>query len=149
MAATMGLGVVAADGGFLTRRGLEISVLVAQIAAEIGSTPSRVALAWTLGNPAVAASLVGARTVTQLEDNLGALEVRLDQEQWARLDQASAVDLGFPHETLRRLATTSEQAADRAPEPFEDLQRSGLAQDVARPMPPDQGKPKIVPTGRR
>jgi aryl-alcohol dehydrogenase-like predicted oxidoreductase len=94
---------VAAGNGFLTGRGLDIAEVVKDIAAEAGTTPSRVALAWTLLNPAVVASLVGARTPAQLDDNLGALRLELDSGQRARLDEASAVDLGFPHETLRRL----------------------------------------------
>jgi aryl-alcohol dehydrogenase-like predicted oxidoreductase len=35
--------------------------------------PTQVALAWTLLNPAVSTTLLGARTLKQLEDNLGAL----------------------------------------------------------------------------
>jgi aryl-alcohol dehydrogenase-like predicted oxidoreductase len=46
---------------------------------------------------------VGARTLAQLDDNLGALEVELSPEQQTRLEEASAIELGFPHETLRRL----------------------------------------------
>lgn len=95
--------LVAAANGFLTGRGLEIAEVVRDIAAQSGTTPSRVALAWTLLNPAVAAPLVGARTLAQFEDNLGALQTDLDPGQRARLDEASAIDLGFPHETLRRL----------------------------------------------
>jgi aryl-alcohol dehydrogenase-like predicted oxidoreductase len=95
--------LVAAANGFLTARGLEIADIVRDIAVQIGTTPSRVALAWTLRNPAVAAPIVGARTLAQLEDNLGALQIELDPGQLARLDEASAIDLGFPHETLRRL----------------------------------------------
>jgi aryl-alcohol dehydrogenase-like predicted oxidoreductase len=94
---------VAAGNGFLTERGLDIAAVVSDIAAEIGTRPSRVALAWTLLNPAVVAPLVGARTPAQLDDNLGALDVELDPGQRARLDEASAIDLGFPHEALRRL----------------------------------------------
>jgi aryl-alcohol dehydrogenase-like predicted oxidoreductase len=93
--------------GFLTARGLDIAEVVRDIAAEVGTTPSRLALAWTLVNPAVVATLVGARTLPQLDDNLGAIEVELDAAQRARLEEASAVDLGFPHETLRRLGLAS------------------------------------------
>ncbi|WP_433465310.1 aldo/keto reductase [Spirillospora sp. CA-128828] len=97
---------VAAGNRFLTARALDIAAVVKDIAAEIGTTPSRVALAWTLINPAVVASLVGARTLAQLDDNLGSLQVELTPEQRARLAEASAVDLGFPHETLRRLSSS-------------------------------------------
>jgi aryl-alcohol dehydrogenase-like predicted oxidoreductase len=46
---------------------------------------------------------VGARTLAQLDDNLGAFEVELEPKQRARLEEASAIDLGFPYEALRRL----------------------------------------------
>jgi aryl-alcohol dehydrogenase-like predicted oxidoreductase len=98
---------VAAGNGFLTARGLEIAEVVKEAASKLGTTPSRVALAWTLLNPAVVAPIVGARTLAQLDDNLGVFDVSLEPEQRARLAEASAVDLGFPHESLRRLGYTS------------------------------------------
>jgi aryl-alcohol dehydrogenase-like predicted oxidoreductase len=97
---------VAAGNGFLTARGLEIAEVVKEIAATLGTTPSRVALAWTLLNPAVVAPIVGARTLAQLDDNLAVFDVALEPEQRAKLAETSAVDLGFPHETLRRLGYT-------------------------------------------
>lgn len=81
---------VAAGNGFLTARGLDIADAVNEIAAEVGTTPSRVALAWTLLNPAVTAPIVGARSLAQLDDNLGALQVELDPRQRGRLDEVSA-----------------------------------------------------------
>jgi aryl-alcohol dehydrogenase-like predicted oxidoreductase len=98
---------VAAGNGFLNPRGLEIAEVVQETAAKLGTSPGRVALGWTLLNPAVVAPIVGARTLAQLEDNLGVFDVTLDSEQRARLAEASAVDLGFPHESLRRLGYTS------------------------------------------
>ena len=96
---------IAKGSGVLSDRGLTIAEVVRAVAAEIGRTPAQVALAWTLLNPAVAAPIVGARTVAQLEDNLGALEVTITDEQRARLEEASAIDLGFPHELLTRPRT--------------------------------------------
>jgi aryl-alcohol dehydrogenase-like predicted oxidoreductase len=96
----------ALGNGFLTGRGLDIADVVRGVASELATTPSRVALAWTLRNPAVVASLVGARTGAQLEDNLGALALELAATHLSTLDEASAVDLGFPHEALRRLGLT-------------------------------------------
>jgi aryl-alcohol dehydrogenase-like predicted oxidoreductase len=93
----------AVGNGFLTARGLDIAGVVRDVAAGTGTTPARVALAWTLLDPAVTASIVGARTAAQLDDNLGALSVELDDDRLARLAAVSAIDLGFPHETLRRL----------------------------------------------
>jgi len=93
---------VAAANGSLTGRGLAIAEVVKSVAAETGKSPSQVAIAWTLLNPAVTAPIVGARTLAHLEDNLGALDVVLTADQRARLDEASAIDLGFPHEFLDR-----------------------------------------------
>jgi aryl-alcohol dehydrogenase-like predicted oxidoreductase len=80
--------------------------VVKDLAAELGTTPSRVALAWALLNQAVTAPIVGARSRTQLDDNLGALQVELDPRHQARLDEVSDIELGFPHQALRRLGFT-------------------------------------------
>lgn len=86
--------------GALTERTLAIADVVTQVADELGRTPAQVALAWTLHNPSVTAPIMGARTIDQLQDNLGSLEVELDADQLARLDSVSAIDLGFPHAML-------------------------------------------------
>jgi hypothetical protein len=52
-------------------------------------------------NPAVTTTVIAARTLKQFEDNLGALTVSLDNEDRARLEQVSAIELGFSHEFLR------------------------------------------------
>ncbi|WP_437765919.1 aldo/keto reductase [Sorangium sp. So ce281] len=103
---------VAAANGSLTERGLAIAGLVKEVAAEIGKTPAQIALAWTLLHPAVTAPIMGARTLKQLEDNLGALDVRLTDGQRSRLDRASAVELGFPHDFLARPLTRSVMFGD-------------------------------------
>ncbi|WP_028936909.1 aldo/keto reductase [Pseudonocardia spinosispora] len=96
---------VAAANGSLTERTLGIADVVKKVAAELGATPSQVALAWTLRNSAVAAPIVGARTLAQLNDNLGALDVEFTDDQLAVLDAASAVELGFPHDFLTKPMT--------------------------------------------
>ncbi|MCF3125115.1 aldo/keto reductase [Streptomyces arenae] len=87
-------------GGALTERNLAVVDVVTEVAAELGRTPAQVALAWTLRNPGVTAPVIGARTPAQLEDNLGALEVDFTASQLARLDESSAIELGFPHDML-------------------------------------------------
>jgi aryl-alcohol dehydrogenase-like predicted oxidoreductase len=93
---------VAAANGSLTERTLSVADVVKKVAAEIGVTPAQAAVAWTLRNPAVTAPIIGARTLAQAEDNFGALDVRFTDSQLATLDEASEIDLGFPHEMLRR-----------------------------------------------
>jgi aryl-alcohol dehydrogenase-like predicted oxidoreductase len=93
---------VAAANGSLTARALDVADVVGKVAAELDTTPSRVALAWTLRNPAVTSPILGVRTLAQLEDNLGALDVEFTAGQLATLESASAIELGFPHDFLRR-----------------------------------------------
>jgi aryl-alcohol dehydrogenase-like predicted oxidoreductase len=50
---------------------------------------SQVALAWHVANPVIAAPIIGPRNLAQLEDNLGALEVNLTEEEANQLNQAS------------------------------------------------------------
>jgi aryl-alcohol dehydrogenase-like predicted oxidoreductase len=86
--------------GMVTERNLAIADVVTEVAAELGHTPAQVGLAWTLQNPGVTAPIIGARTPEQLEGNLGALEVEFTEAQLVRLDEASAIDLGYPHDLL-------------------------------------------------
>ncbi|MFF5668461.1 aldo/keto reductase [Streptomyces griseofuscus] len=86
--------------GTLTERNLAVAGVAREVAAELGRTPAQVALAWTLQNPGVATTLIGARTPGQLEENLGALKVEFTAAQLARLDAASAIELGQPHDLL-------------------------------------------------
>ncbi len=60
--------------------------VVEAIAKERGWTPGQVALAWCIAQPGVTSPIIGPRTVEQLEENLGALEVTLTDEDRARLD---------------------------------------------------------------
>jgi aryl-alcohol dehydrogenase-like predicted oxidoreductase len=99
-------------------RALAIAAEVAAVASEMDTSPSRVALAW-LRQRAKHGSVIpilGARNRAQIEDNLKSLEVTLTAEALERLDAASRIDLGFPHEMLATQAVrtlTSGGLADR------------------------------------
>jgi aryl-alcohol dehydrogenase-like predicted oxidoreductase len=54
---------------------------------ELGAEPAHVAIAWLLRNPAVSTTIVGAMTTEELQADLGALTVQLDNEVMERLDQ--------------------------------------------------------------
>jgi aryl-alcohol dehydrogenase-like predicted oxidoreductase len=58
-----------------------------KLCAEIGSAPADVALAWLLHNPVVTGPIIGPRTVAQVDDALGALDVRLADDVLAELDR--------------------------------------------------------------
>lgn len=58
------------------------------VAAEIGATPNQVALAWLLGGEVPVVPVFGASSVAQLDEALGAVDLVLDEETRARLDNA-------------------------------------------------------------
>jgi aryl-alcohol dehydrogenase-like predicted oxidoreductase len=71
--------------------------VVKEVAVEVSSTPSAVSLAWLLSKPQVTSAIFGARDLAQLESNVQATEVTLSPEQLQRLDDASALELGYPY----------------------------------------------------
>lgn len=94
-------GVIASTG-HLNRRSLAIADVVGAVAEELGVSRSQVAIAWTLTHPAVVSPIIGARTLAQAEDNLGALDVHLSPAHLARLDEASAPAPIFPARFIGR-----------------------------------------------
>jgi aryl-alcohol dehydrogenase-like predicted oxidoreductase len=59
-----------------------------------------VALAWVRAQPAVSSVIIGARRLTQLDENVRAVDVNLDADELARLDSLTKPRLGFPHNML-------------------------------------------------
>ena len=90
----------AKEGAATREKNLVIAESVVSIAEEIGCSPSQVAIAWVRQQDGVVIPLLGARNLPQLTENLGALEIRLSDDQLATLDDVSQVDLGFPHNFL-------------------------------------------------
>ena len=54
-----------------------------------GKSVSQIALAWMLANPLITSPIIGPRTLKQLEDNLGAVDLNLTEEEVQLLDKAS------------------------------------------------------------
>ncbi len=74
---------------------------VLAVAAEAGKTPAQVALNWVKDRPGVTAPIIGARTMAQLEDNLGCAGWKLSAAQTARLNQVSELEMPiYPHATV-------------------------------------------------
>jgi aryl-alcohol dehydrogenase-like predicted oxidoreductase len=63
---------------------------VREVAETRGDSMAQVALAWLVDRPAVSSVILGARTLEQLDDNLGAAGLHLSHDDTARLDEASA-----------------------------------------------------------
>ena len=90
--------------GFATldEAGQKVIREVVALAKEMGATPAQIALAWLRHRPVPVIPIIGARKLSQLHDNLSSLEITFTPEQLRRLDEASAVRLGFPHEFLAK-----------------------------------------------
>jgi aryl-alcohol dehydrogenase-like predicted oxidoreductase len=67
------------------------------VGKEAGKTPAQVALNWLLRRPGVTAPIIGARSMTQLNDNLGATGWALDEAQMKRLTEVSATTWPYPY----------------------------------------------------
>jgi aryl-alcohol dehydrogenase-like predicted oxidoreductase len=136
MAEALGLGVTLwspLGGGFLTgkyresdegrKKGLGVLVhsetsalktatldAVLAVANELEASPTHVAIAWLLHKAARSTTslvpILGPRTRAQFDATLGALDITLSPEQIERLDNASAIPLGVPHDQIKENAPT-------------------------------------------
>jgi aryl-alcohol dehydrogenase-like predicted oxidoreductase len=68
------------------------------IATELDVTPGQIALAWVINKGVF--PIIGARTISHLQTSLKVLDIRLTTEQLTRLDHASSISMGYPHELL-------------------------------------------------
>jgi aryl-alcohol dehydrogenase-like predicted oxidoreductase len=64
---------------------------VREIAATHAVPMAQIALAWQLAKPAITSPIIGARSVSQLEEALGAVDIKLSAEELARLDAATTM----------------------------------------------------------
>ena len=69
-----------------------------KISKETGRSQAQVALAWLRYRDIPVVPIIGARRISQLQDNLNSLTLELNSKQVTELDEASAIDLGFPHD---------------------------------------------------
>ena len=75
---------------YMNARGFAVLAAVEKIAAGVGATPAQVALSWLVYRPGITAPIASATSVAQLKEIVGAVELKLDAEATATLDQASA-----------------------------------------------------------
>jgi aryl-alcohol dehydrogenase-like predicted oxidoreductase len=87
-------------------RNLAIVKVAEAVAKELERSAAQVAIRWSLQKPGVTSVILGARTPAQLEDNLNAATLVLNDEQMARLDEASKIEIGYPHTYLKSASVT-------------------------------------------
>ena len=88
---------------FQNEKNLAIADAVVGAAKALGKTASQVALAWCATQPGVTSPIFGARTLEQLEDNLGAADLVIPEQERKRLDEVSRLELVYPYDFHARV----------------------------------------------
>jgi aryl-alcohol dehydrogenase-like predicted oxidoreductase len=94
----------------------EVTVLAAvhELAKEVGATPAQVAIAWTRAHSRAVHPILGASSVRQLTENLGAQELTLAGDAVRRLEAATDFTLGFPTDFIAETAASVYGQATRS-----------------------------------
>jgi aryl-alcohol dehydrogenase-like predicted oxidoreductase len=92
------------------RRATERNWRILEVMDEIvethgGISHSQISIAWLLAQPAVDSVIIGVRTMDQLNDNLGAVELNLSTDEIAKLNEVSTVDPGYPYRFIQNFDT--------------------------------------------
>ncbi len=84
-----------------TERNWAVLDVVDRISEETGKSYAQISLNWLLRQEGVTAPIIGARTIEQLEDNLGASGWELDEQQVDELSEAGALEDVYPYRFIR------------------------------------------------
>ena len=84
------------------QRAAPIISAVKSVSERTGRSMAQVALAWLRHQTVPVIPIIGARKVSQLQDNLASLRLELSAEQLKSLDGASRIELGFPQSLYER-----------------------------------------------
>jgi aryl-alcohol dehydrogenase-like predicted oxidoreductase len=72
------------------------------VSAQVEASPAQVALAWLRYRPQPVIPIIGARKFAQFQDNMASADLQLGPDHLKQLDEASHVELGFPHDFFKR-----------------------------------------------
>ncbi len=89
------------DSKHLTDRAYDVIEALVEIGNQIGASPAQVALRWTQDRPGVASTIIGARRLDQLADNIAALSISLSPEHTRTLTELTEPSLPFPCDFLK------------------------------------------------
>jgi len=87
---------------FVNEHSRKIAEVVSSVAERIGRKPAQVALKWLLQQKGIVIPIVGASTVSQLEENLGCLDFTLSEDHMKELSEASAISYVYPYNFLEQ-----------------------------------------------
>jgi len=85
-----------------TEQNFRILEEMGKIAKKQGKSFSQIALSWIRAKSEITAPIIGARTMAQLEDNLGCIGWELTEEELKILDEVSSIDVPYPHRFIRQ-----------------------------------------------
>jgi aryl-alcohol dehydrogenase-like predicted oxidoreductase len=88
--------------GLDQQRASRVVAVVKAVSDQTGRSMAQVALAWLRYRPVPVIPIIGARKLSQLQDNLASFDLSLSPEQLKTLDEASQIDLGFPYDIYAR-----------------------------------------------
>ncbi|MGA7559063.1 MAG: aldo/keto reductase [Terriglobales bacterium] len=96
----------ASDGRYSTDRSFmrtgerpdRVVAALHKVSQQVGRSSAQVALAWLRYRDIPVIPIVGARSLSQLQDNLASFELQLTPQQVSTLNEASAIEMGFPHD---------------------------------------------------
>ena len=93
--------------GFMPERQRTDRIIAAvkTVSDEVGRSMAQVALAWLRYRPVPVIPIIGARKLSQLQDNLASFDLTLSADQLKTLDEASRIELGFPHDLYPKSRT--------------------------------------------
>ncbi len=77
-------------------KGYDVVDVLRQIGQNHGASPAQVALAWILTKPFISSIIIGANKMQQLEDNLGAAQLKLSAQEVEKLDMLTAPQQLYP-----------------------------------------------------
>ena len=84
------------------QRAARVVAAVKTVSDEIGRGMAQVALAWLRYRPLPVIPIIGARKLSQLQDNLASFDLTLSADQLKILDEASRIELGFPYDIYNK-----------------------------------------------
>src|SRR5467141_2855457 len=82
------------------QRADRVVAAVKTVSDQVGRRMAQVALAWLRYRPVPVIPIIGARKLSQLQDNLASFDLTLSSDQLRTLDEASRIELGFPHDPV-------------------------------------------------
>ena len=84
------------------QRAGRVVAAVKSVSDETGRSMAQVALAWLRYQSVPVIPIIGARRLSQLQDNLASFDVALSADQLKTLDEASRIELGFPYDIYEK-----------------------------------------------